>query len=269
MESAIYYDYKLKGIGSETLKDIEPILSSLKTQFKVVDYYEIGDWLKTHGKGDLLIFFQDVIPYTAFNAEYTELFSKSNNIYQFINRGGNILWLGHVPFFYRVRCGNFDIDISKVEERYKKFIKLVRLSENETCYRDIVSNVYITPSLEIKPIPIPTKYLGLIDISSVCYNEQVMDAEETLTAKLIKISPQDQVKDIFSKTYRPHKPSRLIIPLNIINLSEPFCKGKYYGSWIGMIGKGHFIRLLDYAPYITREDVLSAISIAIKITTLT
>jgi len=268
MDLAIYYDYRLKDIGSETLKDMEPVIDFLKPQFKVIGYYEIEDWLKTHGEGDLLVFFQDVIPYTAFNAEYTQLFDKSNNLYQFIKRGGNALWLGYVPFFYRIRCGNFDIDINKIEERYRKFIKSIRLSENEICYRDIVSNAYIMPNLEVKPISTPTKYLGFIDISNVCYSKQIMNAEKTLMTKFIETSFQNRVKNIFDRTYRPHKFSHSVVPLNTVDLSKPFCKGRHYGAWIGMIGKGHFIRLLDYAPHITKEDILSAVTIAVKITEL-
>jgi len=266
MELAIYYDYKLKEIGSETLKNMEPIIDLLKPKFKVVGYHEVGEWLKTHGKGDLLIFFQDVIPYTAFNAEYVDLFGKLNNLYQYIKRGGNILWLGYVPFFYRIRCGDFNIDINQAEEHHKQFIKLIRLSENEICYRDIVSNVYIMPSLKLRPIEIPTKYLGFIDISDVCYNDQTMNAEETAIAKFIEISSQGKIKNIFNKAYRPHKFSRPVVPLNTVDLFQSFCVGRYYGSWIGMIGEGYFIRLLDYAPHITKEDVLSAITLAVKIT---
>jgi len=268
MELAIYYDYKLKDIGSETLKDMEPIIDLLKPKFKVIGYHEVGEWLKTHGKGDLLVFFQDVIPYTAFDAEYVDLFSKFNNLYQYIKRGGNVLWLGYVPFFYRIRCGDFNIDISQAEERHRQSIKTVKLSENEACYRDIVSNVYITPSLKLRPIEIPTKYLGFIDISDVCYSNQVIDAKETAIAKFIEISSQSEIKNIFNKTYRPHKFSRPVIPLNTVDLFQSFCVGRYHGSWIGMIGEGYFIRLLDYAPHVTKEDVLSAVKIAEKITEL-
>jgi len=264
MELTIYYDYRLKDIGSETLKDMKPIIDLLKPKFKVIGYHEVGEWLKTHGKGDLLIFFQDVIPYTAFDAEYVDLFGKFNNLYQYIKRGGNVLWLGYVPFFYRVRCGNFNIDVSQAEERHRQFIKVVRLSENEVCYRDIVSNIYITPSLKLRPIEIPTKYLGFIDISDVCYSNQVINTKETTIAKFM----ESEIKNIFNKTYRPHKFSRPVIPLNTVDLSETFCVGRYYGSWIGMIGEGYFIRLLDYAPHITKEDVLSAVTIAEKITEL-
>ena len=268
MDFAIYYDYKLKEIGSETLKDMEPVIDLLKPKFKVIGYHEVGEWLKTHGKGDLLVFLQDVIPYTSFDAEYEELFGKFNNLYQFINSGGNVLWLGYVPFFYRVRCGNFNIDINEAEEPHKQFIKMIRLSENEVCYRDIVSNVYITPSLKLRPITIPTKYLGFIDISDVCYDKQVTEAKETVIAKFIKISLQGQIKNIFNKTYRPHKLSKHMVPLNTADLSKTFCIGRHYGSWIGVIGEGYFIRLLDYAPHITKDDVISAVTVAMKITEL-
>ncbi len=101
MEIGIYYDYRLKDVGMEFLKEvdnkIQSVLEEIKSNVKILGYREVGNWLEEHGRKDLLLFFQDVMPYSAFNADFENLFSEDNRLYGFLKRGGVVIGLEILP----------------------------------------------------------------------------------------------------------------------------------------------------------------------------
>jgi len=277
----IYYDYVRKDVGMEFLKAvdnrIQNVLEEVKTDIKILGYHEVGNWLDEHGRKDLLLFFQDVIPYSAFNAEYEDLFHENNRLYGFLKRGGTVIWLGDVPFFYRMRCERMKVNEDGLMEKIgllksnfiEEKLKLKKTSEDEVCYRDIISTAYVPMSFfnlsitvpVLFNIPIPTKYLGFLDISQVCYGDTLLNSSETLFGKLMELSSFWMIKGMFEKSYRPHKIARSMIPLNRITLNEQFCKGGYSGSWMAEVEEGYFVRLFDYSDGISEENIKDTIKL--------
>ena len=288
MEIGIYYDYRLKDVGMEFLKGvdnkIQNVLEEVKSSVKILGYHEVGNWIEEHGRKDLLLFFQDVMPYSAFNAEFENLFYEDNRLYGFLKRGGTVIWLGNTPFFYRIRCERMKVDENSVRDKIgllnssfvKKKLNFTKITEEEVCYRDIISTAYIpinlfNPSMAlpiISTIPIPTKYLGFLDISQVCYTDTLLSANETVFGKLIELSSFGQIKGVFVKSHRPHKIIRGMIPLNHITINEQFCKGEYSGSWIAEVEEGYFVRLFDHSFEISEESIKDSIKLGIKIVEL-
>jgi len=288
MEIGIYYDYRLKDIGMEFLKSvdnkIQSVLEEVKSNTKILGYHEVGNWLEGHGRKDLLLFFQDVIPYSAFNTEFENLFSKDNRLYSFLEEGGTVIWMGGVPFFHRIKCEKMMVNekgimekISLLESNFvKEKLSLMKITEEEVCYRDIISTAYVPMSFfnliitlpVLYGIHIPTKYLGFLDISQVCYANNLLNTSETLFGKLLELSTFGQIKGVFEKSYRPQKITRNMIPLNRITLDEEFCEGDYSGSWMAEVGEGYFVRLFDYASEITEENIKDAIRLGMKLVEL-
>ena len=288
MEIGIYYDYRLKDVGMEFLRGvdsrIQSVLEEVKSSVKILGYHEVGNWLEEHGRKDLLLFFQDVMPYSAFNAEFENLFSEDNRLYSFLKRGGTVIWLGNTPFFYRIRCERMKVDEESVRDKIgllnssfvKKKLNFTKITEEEVCYRDIISTAYIpinifNPSIAlpiISAIPIPTKYLGFLDISKVCYTDTLLNTSETILGKLMELSSFGQIKGVFVKSHRPHKIIRGMIPLNRITINEQFCKGEYSGSWITEVGEGYFVRLFDHSFEISEESIKDSIKLGIRIVEL-
>ena len=288
MEIGIYYDYRLKDVGMEFLRGvdsrIQSVLEEVKSSVKILGYHEVGNWLEEHGRKDLLLFFQDVMPYSAFNAEFENLFSEDNRLYGFLKRGGTVIWLGNTPFFYRIRCERMKVDEESVRDKIgllsssfvKKKLNFTKITEEEVCYRDIISTAYIpinifNPSIAlpiISAIPIPTKYLGFLDISQVCYTDTLLNTNETILGKLMELSSFGQIKGVFVKSHRPHKIIRGMIPLNRITINEQFCKGEYSGSWITEVGEGYFVRLFDHSFEISEESIKDSIKLGIRIVEL-
>jgi len=288
VEIGIYYDYRLKDVGMEFLRGvdsrIQSVLEEVKSSVKILGYHEVGNWLEEHGRKDLLLFFQDVMPYSAFNAEFENLFSEDNRLYGFLKRGGTVIWLGNTPFFYRIRCERMKVDEESVRDKIgllnssfvKKKLNFTKITEEEVCYRDIISTAYIpinifNPSIAlpiISAIPIPTKYLGFLDISKVCYTDTLLNTSETILGKLMELSSFGQIKGVFVKSHRPHKIIRGMIPLNRITINEQFCKGEYSGSWITEVGEGYFVRLFDHSFEISEESIKDSIKLGIRIVEL-
>ena len=288
MEIGIYYDYRLKDVGMESLRavdnKVQSVLEEVKSRVKILGYHDVGNWLEEHGRKDLLLFFQDVMPYSAFNAEIKNLSSENNRLYDFLKKGGTVIWLGDVPFFYRIRCEKMKVDENSVRNKIgllnsnfiKEKISFKKITEEEVCYRDIISNAYIpnnilNPSLSlpnILPIPIPTKYLGFLDISQVCYSNTLLNTNETVFGKLVELSSLGKIKGMFEKSLRPHKIIRNMVPLNRITLNEQFCKGEYSGSWLTQIGEGYFVRLFDYGSELSEENIKDSIKLGEKIAEL-
>jgi len=288
VEIGIYYDYRLKDVGMEFLRGvdsrIQSVLEEVKSSVKILGYHEVGNWLEEHGRKDLLLFFQDVMPYSAFNAEFENLFSEDNRLYGFLKRGGTVIWLGNTPFFYRIRCERMKVDEESVRDKIgllsssfvKKKLNFTKITEEEVCYRDIISTAYIpinifNPSIAlpiISAIPIPTKYLGFLDISQVCYTDTLLNTNETILGKLMELSSFGQIKGVFVKSHRPHKIIRGMIPLNRITINEQFCKGEYSGSWITEVEEGYFVRLFDHSFEISEESIKDSIKLGIRIVEL-
>ncbi|BDC18776.1 hypothetical protein [Acidianus sp. HS-5] len=67
---AVYYDEKLEDVGMEFLRgeEVKKVIGGTKK----LDYLTVGQWLLNHGKGDVLVFLQDVLPYIAFNSSYID-----------------------------------------------------------------------------------------------------------------------------------------------------------------------------------------------------
>jgi len=224
------------------------------------------------------------MPYSAFNSEFANLFSEDNRLYGFLKRGGTVIWLGDVPFFYRIRCEKMKVDVDSVRNKIgllnsnfiKEKLNFKKIAEDEVCYRDIVSTAYIpinvfNPSISlpvISNIHIPTKYLGFLDISQVCYSNALLNASETFFGKLMELSSFGQIKGMLVKSRRPHKITRSMVPLNRITLNERFCEGDYSGSWMAEVEEGYFVRLFDHDSEISEENIKDSIKLGIKLAEL-
>jgi hypothetical protein len=285
VEVGIYYDYRRKDVGMETLKAVDDklrnVLEEVKSSVKILGYHEVGNWLEEHGSKDLILFFQDVIPYSAFNVEFNDLFSEDNRLYGFLKRGGTVVWMGDVPFFYRMRCEKMKVDENGLRDKIgflnsnfiKEKLNFRKITEEEVCYRDIISTAYIpmdffNPSILSPPIlsiPIPTKYLGFLDISKVCYTNNSLNANETFFGKLIELASLGEIKGMFARSHRPHKITRNIVPLNRITLIEQLCKGEYSGSWMAEVEEGYFVRLFDHISEISEEGIKNSIKLGTTI----
>lgn len=267
MDIAVYYDQGLKETGMEFLQKSDAEIRAVidESGVEVLGYEKVGDWLNKRGKGAVLVFLQDVMPYTAFDADMDNLFTTVNRLGGFLKRGGVVVWIGDVPFFYRVRCVPSDVDVGEVKARAERFLTSTFLREKlkpvsrdgQICYRDIIGNNYIPAYIageEVlapypRPIPLPTRYLGVVDISSVCYLDAPVRAEETPFAKMIK----KEFPDVdFGRSLRPHKSTR-VTAINLVQLNTPFCRGDYSGMWIAKVGEGYFIRLFDYGNLSKKE----------------
>ncbi|BCU69761.1 hypothetical protein [Stygiolobus caldivivus] len=260
MGIAVYYDEKLEGVGMEFLEKGEVRKAFTGTR---LDYSTVGQWLSEHGKGDVIVFLQDVLPYTAFNSPYSDLFSLDNNLGKFVSRGGTVVWLGDVPFFYRVRCDK-GVDKQKVEQKFKEGLKFVLKGEfflNKfhatevdgygVCFRDIISNWHFDEYYSLRFISLSTRYLRFFDISKVCYLEKKVEVRGTLLSLLLGYKS--------NVSLRPVKLDSEYMPLNVTKLLTPSCSGRYAGSWVRQIGEGYFVRLYDYTP--TAGEVTDAIRI--------
>ncbi|BFH74776.1 hypothetical protein SJAV_27200 [Sulfurisphaera javensis] len=161
-------------------------------------------------KPGILIMLQGVMPYTLFNVDYDTLTSLDNNLARFIKEGGIFVWLGDVPFFYRVRCienndkpevleGLFKEKHSKWLPHFDFFsthLKPTRKGEM-LCYRDIISTIYVEKNMEVKYIPYNVNYLKFFNIGNVCYLNEEKEAEQTLLGETLNYKDR--------KTLRPLK----------------------------------------------------------------
>ena len=267
MEIAVYYDEKLESIGMEFLKREEVRKVLEEVPYTRLDYSSVDKWLSSHGRGDVVIFLQDVLPYTAFNASYLELFGTGNILGDFLNRGGTVVWLGDVPFFYRLRCvqgadknlvkDRFEVGLKSVypKEFYLDKFNITEVEGYGLCFRDIIFNLHLDDSYSPRHISMFTKYLGFFDLSKVCYLDREVSAEATFTGKLLGYNP--------GRTLRPVKLTHEYEPLSVTRLVTPSCSGTYAGSWVRRVGKGYFVRLLDFPP--NSEEIRDAVGIGGKI----
>lgn len=65
---------------------------------KIEDDEELLDWINKRGENAYLIFGTDVVPYKVHN--YQEVDVSATPLISFIKRGGTVIWIGDVPFFY-------------------------------------------------------------------------------------------------------------------------------------------------------------------------
>ncbi|BBD73453.1 hypothetical protein HS1genome_1842 [Sulfodiicoccus acidiphilus] len=84
-----------------------------RKDFTLLNYDTVEKWLKENGEGAYLIFGTDVIPVTAFN--YPEVPLSDTPLFQFMKRGGTVIWAGDVPFYYSENGGK------KVESKLNPF----------------------------------------------------------------------------------------------------------------------------------------------------
>lgn len=227
MKIGLYYDNRLERVGMEflyeynigskkieTIKIVKEYLSRAKDTITIsgeeyktelLNYDSIKDFLEKgkEEKGNVLVFLQDVIPYSAFNSSYSDLFSLNSRLGQFLSAGNVVVWLGDVPFFYRYYCVDADIDkdtfMRIFEERNKYSIDFnfnkahlhpTKLEDGTLCYRDIIYTAYFIfkpqeKDIETRYIWFNTRYLGFFDLSDVCYLEEEKSGELTILGKLL------------------------------------------------------------------------------------
>ncbi|TRM86372.1 hypothetical protein DJ529_11445 [Sulfolobus sp. C3] len=80
------------------------ICDKVKGEVIRLNYQSVLEWINKHGKGSYLIFGTDVIPFTIFN--YPESPIERTPIFEYMNRGGRVIWAGDVPFFYIEKRGS-------------------------------------------------------------------------------------------------------------------------------------------------------------------
>lgn len=86
--------------------------------YDVVDYFTVSKFLEQAGKGDVLVFAQDVVPYTIYDVTP---FNSDSKLGSFIKKGGIVVWVGDIPFSYRLHC--FSKEYKEKIERVKEVLK--------------------------------------------------------------------------------------------------------------------------------------------------
>ncbi|BFH74655.1 hypothetical protein SJAV_25990 [Sulfurisphaera javensis] len=204
----VYYDYDIESTQMEFLHLSKDVIKSFiqKKNFQVLDYNTVTKAIEKPG---ILIMLQDVMPYSLFNVEYDTLSSLNNNLARFIKEGGIFVWLGDVPFFYRVRCYESDEEPIELENLFKEknrwlphfdfFSTHLKPSRKGKliCYRDIISTIYIEKNMEVKYLPYSVNYLKFFNIGNICYLNEKKESELTLLGKALNYND--------TKTHRPLK----------------------------------------------------------------
>ncbi|NON61145.1 hypothetical protein [Acidianus sp. RZ1] len=162
-----------------------------------------------------------------------------------MNRGGHVIWLGDVPFFYRVKCVKENVkdkileNVKSLPEFFKnKFSEIIVDNEYGTCFRDTVYYYHIGDDFSIRFIGYYTNYLEFLDLGSICYLTDKIDAEVSITGKLLEYDDKFMLRPVKLKGFK-------YTHLTYAKLQVPTCKGEYAGAWIREVGKGYFIRLYD------------------------
>jgi hypothetical protein len=254
MRKAIYFDNRL-GISSFLNNDV---LIEKPVDYEVLDYYTISKWLEQSDKDDILIFAQDIIPYTAY--EITP-FNNDSKLLNFIRRGGIVTWIGDVPFFYRLHCFSkeYKEKIERVKDLLKKQVAFTPTPEfylqkfgpydkgDQICVLDIIGGFYVDVDREnVNWISLDYEHLGFFKLNEVCYLYSPSTVNKTLLGKLLQYES--------NASLRPIKYTTKILPLSLTTLSG-VCKGKYAGSWIAQIREGYFIRLYDVKEELNAHKV--------------
>ena len=238
---AVYYDERY---GASSFLD-DRVYKERPKDYEVLDYFSISKWLDEAGKGDLLVFAQDVVPYTAY--EITP-FSQDSKLLRFLQRGGTVVWVGDVPFFYRLHCYEREMrdKLNETKEALKRSVAFTPMPNfylqkfgpcergDKVCALDIIGGFYA--DLEVEWMGLDYKHLGFYKLNEVCYLGSKTNVRPTLLGGLLGY------EDAFS--VRPTKYTTRIYPLTITTL-EGVCRGRYAGSWIAEVGGGAFVRLYD------------------------
>lgn len=218
--------------------------------YDVIGYYEVGDFIKGGGKGDVLVFGTDVIPYTAYPLSYSDFINGvMSDLYYFLYRGGTVIWDGELPFMYRVKCedglGSDFIDRlydGLLEETSTSFLTTYFSTTkhgNTLCYTDMIHDVYLTPGRAYH-LPIAYKHLGHIPLSSSLHLELPVSVRVTIVGKLLGLTCLPTLVSLRKRTP--------FISLREFDLDD--FRAKRYGrkqmaSWLLPIGEGSFIYLYD------------------------
>ncbi|QIW24530.1 ATP-binding protein [Sulfolobus sp. S-194] len=68
------------------------------SKYPILDYNSVVNWVSSHGEGSFLIFGTDVIPYSLY--DYPNRPVSETEIFKFMERGGTVIWVGDIPFYY-------------------------------------------------------------------------------------------------------------------------------------------------------------------------
>lgn len=249
---AIYFD---KRYGLTSFLD-NRIYEDRPSDYEVVDYYSISKWLEESGKGDIIVFAQDIIPYTAYNITP---YSTDSKLLRFLHRGGIVVWVGDAPFFYRLHCFDKSVkgELEKTKEKLKKSVAFTPLPDfyldkfgpyergDNVCIMDIIGGFYADIN-EVTWLSLDYRHLNFYKLSEVCYLSSERYVTTTLIGKLLDYRS--------SVTVRPTKLTTRLYPLTLTTL-EGVCKGKYAGSWIASVDSGFFVRLYDNKDDIDTKKV--------------
>ncbi|QGA68538.1 hypothetical protein [Sulfolobus sp. E11-6] len=252
VKKVVYYDRTV----SPSFLDTKVILSK-PPDYDVVNYFTISEWLEVAGKGDILVFAHDIIPYTVY--EITP-YSTDSKLLRFLQRGGIVVWLGDVPFFYRLHCydSSQEKEIEETKELLKKNVSYTLMPEfylkkygpykrdEQLCTLDIIGGFYADLN-NVSWIGLDFKHLNFYKLNDVCYLNTPARITPTIIGKLLGYQSRE--------TIRPVKLTTKIFPLTMTEL-DGICQGKYAGSWMAQIGEGVFVRLYDH-----REDIVNVSNI--------
>ena len=262
---AVYYDPKL---GISSFLD-DRLFRSTPEGYEIVDYFTVSKWLENAGRGDVLVFAQDIVPDTIYDITP---FNSDSKLGEFIKKGGVVVWVGDIPFFYRLRCfpkeNEYKGKIERVKEVLKRQVAFTPIPDfylqrfgpyekgDKICVLDIIGGFYIDVNeISVSWISLEYKHLGFLRLNEYCYLYSPTPVNQTLIGKMLRY--------VSHESLRPIKYTTNILPLTLTTL-DGVCKGKYAGSWIAQIGEGYFVRLYDVNEEIDPNKVFE---IAEKITT--
>ena len=223
---------------------------------ETIGYYEIGDWLDKHGKGDVLIFTQDILPYTAYDITP---FSDDSKLERFIRRGGIVVWLGDAPFAFRLHC--YETTERQKLEKIKRMLEKATAhlpvpemitskfgifeKENKLCVNDVIYGYHIDEE-RVHYSDMMRKHMEFYKLNDICFLSEKQPTETTITGKLLGYNGKF--------TIRPTKLTTNIEPITRLELYG-VCAGKYAGAFAKKLGKGYFLRLYDVPEEVDMEKV--------------
>ena len=256
MRKAVYYDRKY---GVSVLID-DRLYKETPKDYEVLDYFSIADWLDKAGRGDLLVFAQDVVPYTAYDVA---LYSYDSKLLRFLQRGGTVVWVGEAPFYYRLHCFEREMKdkLNKAKEALRRSVSYTPVPEfylqkfgpyergDKVCIFDIIIWYYVdlVDPVDVRWIGYDYKHLTFYKLRDVCDLREPVQTETTFTGMVLGYDSK--------LTVRPTKHTTRIYPLTVTRLSGIGCSGRYAGSWFAEVSGGVFVRLYDVVSEINAEKV--------------
>ncbi len=149
---AVYYDNKVpsKWVKPHVSRKIADFLR--KEKFKLLNRKEISRWLKEVAKkkirGTVLVFSQDIVPCALLEEK------KAFLLRRYLEQGGNVVWIGEVPFAFCWRDG-------KVERTKNQFLKALGIPHSFT----IKQKKYIKLSAIGKKLGLRLRWKSLRSVS--------------------------------------------------------------------------------------------------------